>query len=118
MKKVLLFALVAVMALSTFALVGCGGGDSDVSGSKYVGTWKALGMSLGDESEAIDDEWILTLNDDGTGTITGEGETSEFTWELTDEGFKTDGDMKLKFKDDGDNIVAKVIGVKLTFEKQ
>ena len=43
---------------------------------------------------------------------------TDFSWEPTDGGFKTTGDVKLKFKDDGDNITAKVIGVNLTFEKQ
>ena len=33
-------------------------------------------------------------------------------------GFKTKGDAKMKFKDDGDRIHAKVIGVNLNFEKQ
>ena len=58
------------------------------------------------------------INGDGTGTIDDGEEVSEFTWEPTDEGFKTKGDMKLKFKDDGDNIKAKILGADLTFAKQ
>lgn len=36
----------------------------------------------------------------------------------TDDGFKTKGDMKLTFKDDGDKIKASIIGVDLVFERQ
>ena len=59
----------------------------------------------------------------GTGTCVavdeeGVEETTEFTWEPTDEGFKTKGDMKLKFTDDGEQIHAKMFGVSLNFEKQ
>ena len=113
-----MLAVAAIMALTVFAFTGCGGGDADNSDSPYVGTWKATDMSLADESEAVEEDWILTINEDGTGTISNGDETSEFTWEPTDEGFKTKGDMKLKFKADGDTISAKIIGVKLTFEKQ
>jgi hypothetical protein len=54
-------------------------------------------------------EWTMTLNGDGTGKFVsvengGEPETTDITWELTDEGFRTKGDTKLKFTDEGDNI--------------
>ena len=116
--------LISFMMVLTFALAACGGGGSsdDVSGSKYVGTWKADTASFAGESESFDDMIVLTLNDDGTGTMTGlneEGgeEVSDFTWTLTDGGFKTSGDVKLKFKDDGDGIVANIIGVDLHFTR-
>ena len=118
MKKIVSIALAAVMVLTALALTACGSSGSDLSDSKYVGSWKAVSMSVGDESEAPDGEWMLTVNDDGTGTLDDGSEISEFTWEPADGGFKTKGDVKLKFKDDGDNITAKVIGVTLTFEKQ
>ena len=120
MKRITFIAVVSVLILSAFIFTSCGGGgDTDLSDSKYVGTWKAASMSLGDESEAPDGEWILTINGDGTGTLDGGEEApSEFTWSPADGGFKTKGDVKLTFKDDGDNITAKVIGVTLTFEKQ
>ena len=118
MKKLVAIALAAVMVLAALSLTACGGGESDYSDSPYVGTWKALDMSLGDESEAIEEDWELVLNEDGTGTLSADEEVSEFTWEPTDEGFKTKGDVKLKFKDKGDTIVASIFGVKLAFEKQ
>ena len=44
--------------------------------------------------------------------------TSNITWELTKEGFKTKGDTKLTFTDDGDNIKTRLLGVDLIFERQ
>ena len=73
---------------------------------------------MGTESGKLDVEFTLVIKGDGTGELVSEGETSSFTWEPTDKGFKTDGDMKLDFTDDGDKIKATVIGADLTFEKQ
>ena len=78
-----------------------------------------MGVTILDSTEEFEDEIILTLNADGTGTLTGgDEEASEFTWTLTDNGFSTKGDMKVKFTDDGDNIKAKILGADLVFEKQ
>ena len=102
-----------------FLLVSCGKkNNADVSDSKYVGTWKAVKMSLKDESEALEQSWVLTLNGDGTGQFVDDDGTSKITWELTDDGFRTKGDTKLKFKDDGDKIKTNIIGVDLIFERQ
>lgn len=124
MKKTCIVLAIAMTAMFCVLLAGCGSSGEDLSDSKYVGTWKAVSMNLGDEEGAFEDgEHLLTLNGDGTGTFhstdeTGAEENAELTWELTDEGFKTKGDAKLKFTDDGDRIYAKVIGVTLYFEKQ
>ena len=119
MKRMLSIGIVVVMILSTLALTACGGGKGgNVAESRYVGTWKALSMSLGETSENLDNDWTLTLNADGTGTLASAEEATDFTWELTDKGFKTQGGMKMTFTDDGDNIKSKIIGVDLTFEKQ
>ena len=64
--------LISLMMVLTFALAACGGGGSeDLSGSKYLGTWKAESVSVGDESGELGDEgsYTLTLNGDGTGTF-------------------------------------------------
>ncbi len=121
MKKTMMILAVAMAAMFCVVLAGCGGGDSggsDLSDSKYVGTWEAVSMTLADEEEPFEDKCIMTLNSDGTGTLESEDEVSEFTWELTDKGFKTQGDMKMKFVDNGDRISGKVIGVDLNFEKK
>ena len=122
MKKTIIVLAVVMTALLCVILAGCGSsGGGDLSDSKYVGTWKAVSMSLGDEEEPYDGECILTLNGDGTGVLedgSGEEEATQFNWELTDEGFKTTGDMKMKFVDNGDTISGKILGANLNFEKQ
>ena len=123
MKKIISIAIAAIMMLSVLALTACGGGNSgsseDLANSKYVGTWVTAGVALGDESGELDVESILTLNGDGTGTLTTEGEDpANFTWELTSDGFKTKGDMKLKFTDEGDGIKANIFGADLLFVRQ
>ena len=124
MKKFVAISVSIIMVLSVLALTACGGGGSseDLSDSKYVGTWKGVEMTVADESEEFQDDIILTINGDGTGTLVGseEGETEEssFTWEPTSDGFKTKGDVKMTFKDDGDKITSKIIGVTMVFEKQ
>jgi hypothetical protein len=131
MKKKLAI-LISLMMVMSFTFAACGGGGSsessegtDYSDSKYVGTWKVESLAIGSESEDVDDggEWTLTLNSDGTGksvSVDGEsGETEEtnFTWEPTSDGFKTSGDTKLTFKDDGDGIVTKFLGADIRFVK-
>lgn len=122
MKKTLVILAVAMTALFCVMLAGCGGssgGGEDLSDSQFTGTWNAVSMSIGDESEPFDETCIMTLNGDGTGTLDDGEESSEFTWELTDEGFKTSGDMKMKFVDNGDGTISgKILGTNLNFEKQ
>ena len=43
---------------------------------------------------------------------------NDITWELTKDGFRTKGDAKMKFKDDGDKIKTTILGASLVFEKQ
>ena len=121
MKKILSITLVTILVFSALVLTACGGsssGSEDLSNSKYVGTWKNTGISMGTESGKLDVEFTLVIKGDGTGELVSEGETSSFTWKPVDKGFKTAGDMKLTFTDDGDNIKATIIGADLTFEKQ
>ena len=122
MKKKLAILLSLAMVL-TFALAACGsGGGEDLSDSKYVGTWEADSLSFAGESGDLDGVFRLTLNGDGTGEFQsvdpeGNEEISDFTWQLTDDGFKTKGDTKMKFKDDGEGIKAKILGADLHFDK-
>lgn len=116
MKKRLAILLSLAMVL-TFALAACGGSGDDLSDSKYVGSWKASAVTLGEESGELEGDYILTLNGDGTGTFASEDDVSEFTWQLTSDGFKTKGDIKLKCKDDGDGIYTDFLGVSLHFER-
>ena len=126
MRKHISIVLALMLVLSTFLLTACGGGSSnteDLKNSRYVGTWTTKGIEIGEDSEELEGEWLLVLNEDGTGTLSGslEGEEedpSEFTWKLVDGGFKSSGDVKATFKDDGDKITSKIIGVTMVFEKQ
>lgn len=119
MKKTVVVLVAAMAAMFCVALAGCGGGGGDLSDSKYVGAWQAVSISLGDEEGAYDETCIMILNGDGTGTIESADEVTEFTWELTDEGFKTKGDMKMKFVDNGDDTISgKVFGTRLNFERK
>ena len=126
MKKKLALLLSLAMVL-TFALAACGGGsesaDQDLSDSKYVGTWVSDSMSFAGEEGDMQSVFTLTLNGDGTGTLTGEEadgteDVSSITWSLTDEGFKTEGDAKMTFKDDGDAIVTKLLGVEMRLVRE
>ena len=125
MKKALSTFLCVVLIVSCFALAGCGSkkGTADLSGSKYVGTWVISNLSIMEENDSVtesDDlsKVTLTLLEDGTGHMDSPDEVSNFTWEEVDGGFKTSGDVKMTFKDEGDGIVGKVIGVELHFVKK
>ena len=120
MKRFISIALISIMILSALAFTACGGGgsDADLSDSKYVGTWKAQSINVGDESGEVEDKYLMIINADGTGTMTGDDGLNEFTWTPIDGGFKTKGDMKVTFKDDGDNIKARIFIVDLVFVKQ
>ncbi len=119
MKKKTVLILGLILVLSFTMLTACGGGGSseDLSDSKYVGTWKAANMSLGEETGEFEDEVLLIVNPDGTGQMTQGDEVSEFKWTPKDDGFKVTGDVKTTFKDEEGGIVAKVIGVELHFVK-
>lgn len=113
-----------VIALSCVLLAGCGGGgNADVSESKYVGTWKAVSLSaFGEEDnadEVFDAELILVLNADGTAEFTSDGETATATWSETSDGFKIKGDdVNLKFKEVEGGVEASILGVGILFEQQ
>lgn len=121
MKKRMLILIGLLLVISLTAFAACGSSsetsDADLSDSPYVGTWVATGLTLGDQSGEVGD-WIMVLNADGTGTLSGEGEESSFTWAPKEGGgFSTDGDVKTDFKDEEGGIKAKVIGVSLHFVK-
>lgn len=109
-------------ALVCIVLVGCGGGggNADVSESKYIGTWTATNVSAFDETEDADEvfggEFIVVLNGDGTATITAEGETATGTWSETSTGFTVKGDdFNTTFKEVEGGVETSIIGVKIFF---
>ena len=119
MKKSTVFVLCLIMVLSSVFLPACGADKTtDLSGSKYVGTWKGVSMTLKDEKGEFEDEINLILNADGTAKFTSGDEVTEYTWKETSNGFKLEGGAKMTFTDDGDGIKSKVLGVELHFERQ
>lgn len=86
MKKKLtaLFTVVTALVLS-LVLVGCGGGGKDAK-EVFAGNWKATSMTGFDEDdwefcESLGMSIVLTLEDDGTATISIFGESMDGTWE-------------------------------------
>ena len=127
MKKTLSYLLCVAVLVSCIMLTACSGKkkeeSADLSNSKYLGTWKVSEVSILDTSEELDDsddlsQLTVTLLEDGTGHMDDPEGVSSFTWTEIDGGFKTEGDVKLTFKDDGDGIKANIIGVDLHFVKQ
>ena len=121
-KKKKLAILISFLMVMCFAFAACGGSsDVDLSDSEYVGEWICESVSVADESSGLDGgTWTLTLNGDGTGTFVsvdneGTEETSDITWELTDDGFKTKGDTKLTFTKEDSGIKTTLLGVELHF---
>ena len=127
MKKALSYLLCMAILVSCIALTACGNNkrspSADLTGSKYLGTWIASGLSFLDTSAPVDDSddlstVTITLLEDGSGHMDSADEVSKFTWEEIDGGFKTSGGVKMTFKDEGEGIKATIFGVDLYFVKQ
>lgn len=120
MRRKLVLLVGMIVMISCFALSGCskGEGSSDYSDSKYVGTWKIDTISFQEASEEFDENWVLIVKADGTGISKDSEEETDFTWQPTEDGFKTKGSVKMTFKDKGDKIETGLFGVNLTFHKE
>ena len=115
MKKLITAILCLTMVL---CLAGCGE-KKDVSSSKYIGTWKTNSVSLGDKEGELDTEITLVLNGDGTAVFSSsDGDATNCTWVETSKGFKLKGDVKLTFKEDGDQVKATILGATMAFDRQ
>ena len=129
MKKTIIILAFAMAAMFCVLLAGCGssGGDgADLSDSKYVGTWKAVSVELKDKKadldEALEEDFIIVLNEDGTAKISSEDGQEEAKWFENDKGFRVQGvdsetDLKIN-KDKNGRMVLSFVGVHLVFEKQ
>ena len=126
MKK--LFALVCTfaLALACITLTGCGDkGGSDLTNSKYVGTWEATKATVADEEttveEVLDGPFILELKGDGSCDATMGEDKIEATWSETGDGIKTKGTsdkLDLKFKDNDGTLETSVVGMHFYLEKK
>ena len=89
MKKGVAVILCLLMAVSCLLLQAYGDtGKKDLSGSKYIGTWKAVSVSIKDVEEPFEKECYLVLNADGTAKFSSDKEVTECTWSETGTGFK------------------------------
>lgn len=124
MKKRFITALCLLMAVTCFVLAGCGSSSSssaepqDLTNSKYLGTWKAVSLAMGDKNGTFDQEILLALNADGTAVFTSEGENDACKWQETSDGIKLTDGVSMEFKADGDAMTTNVLGAELRFEKQ
>lgn len=95
-KRIGILAALACAFALCFALVGCGG---QVDNSKFLGSWELESGSdetLDAESielmKSLGLEVVLTLNEDGTGSLDLFGEAQDVKWEATS---ATEGKMTM-----------------------
>lgn len=123
MKKLGIIAALCCAFVLCFALVGCGGVDK----SNYTGDWKlAYGSDENldaDSLELMDSlglTVILTLNDDGTGTLNLFGDSMDATWEASSNEEGTialdDSDASLKLSG-GELTIEDSTGASMTFKR-
>lgn len=126
-KKLISIISCMFLALACVILVGCGKGGNpqptDMSGSAYVGTWKADHATLAGEAvsleEIVDGEMILELNADGTAKLSSAPDVSEGVWSETSKGVKIKGeDIDMEFENKDGGLEANVLGVHILFVKQ
>ena len=92
---------------------------ADLSGSKYLGNWRLTSVSMKDKYEEPEEDYILTLNADGSASFTAQSaQVEDYTWKEADYGVYLEGKSDLKLKDEGDYLMTKVLGVTLKLEKQ
>ena len=92
--------------------------ESDLTKSKYLGTWDAVSMSFADSTDPFEEECYLTLNPDGTAVFYTVDGAASCTWVETAKGLILLDDADMVFTDAGDAITMKTIGVTIRFEKR
>ena len=118
MKKIVALTLVLVMVL---ALCACGGGSD--SKNPAVSTWKISGLfeSGEDYTEYMDafgfTGLAIVLNEDGTGSMTMDGQTADIKWE-DGKIINPDTNESLNFTIDGDKLTVQEDTVELVFTRQ
>ena len=127
-KKLGIIAVCAMALALCFALVGCGGVDK----SKYTGDWQlAYGSdeNLDADSialmESLGLKVVLTLNEDGTGSLDMFGSKLSVSWEaksntegtltMNDNGTDTSADLSLS--EGGELTITDSTGASMTFKR-
>ena len=112
MKKALALALVLVML---FALCACGSSRKD---EPALGAWKLTGLKMdGEDYSSFVSMFDMALNfkEDGTGTLTSEGEDIPLKW---DSNSFTDGADTFQYSFDADgNLTFEAEGTLFIFSR-
>ncbi|MBQ6466605.1 MAG: hypothetical protein IJJ61_01565 [Clostridia bacterium] len=123
MKKALAIILCLVLAGSCLVcLSACG--KQDLTNSQYLGTWKATSAKFKGEDvdikEALkDDEFIVTLNGDGTAIVSDPDGDKTANWKETSKGAKVKGDdINVVMSWLGDSFEVSILGFHLILTKQ
>ena len=117
MKRIAALTLILVMVL---ALCACGGSDGK---NPAVGTWTIKSMTNGGETYSVDDVptlkdfIVMELREDGTGTMTMDGQTADIKWE-DGKLINPDTNETLPITLDGDKLTIKQDTVELVFARQ
>ena len=135
MKKAFVVLCVMLMTVSCI-FCGCGkkkedGGSgtttqstvASVDKSQYVGTWNAVRAELlGKESDlkdALEDDLVMILNEDGTASLISGDDESTGKWAVTSDGIKLTGeDMNTTLKNENGQLAIDLFGFHIYFEKQ
>ena len=119
MKRITAILACLLVLVSCVALAGCG--KQDLTNSKYLGTWVADKTRIMNDEANADDVfeggWTIKLNPDGTAVVTSKEQISNCTWSETSKGVKFKGDMKVKAVAEGEDLVIKMLGMRIYFVK-
>ena len=124
MKKAIGILGVAVILTVCLLLAGCGDKGGEVSpDSQYIGTWQAVKAEFkGDEvdiHEVLTEEFVFTLNQDGTAVVNTEGQEHQAPWTETNSEVRiSSDDINLTLKKNEGYLTMSILGVTIYFEKQ
>ena len=100
-----LAVLIAVIT-AAMMLFGCGG--KDMSGSEYLGKWKAV--------DTVFDEFHFTLQDNGKVKLNVNGDETTGKWDETENGISIEDEMEFQKLDDN-TLTYEVSGVTVHFAR-
>ena len=95
---------------------------SDLTNSKYVGTWKPVTIELFGKKDNFESDSRLEIKADGTALMYSVNEADEdkkaYVWKETDYGIFLDGKHDFKIKAEGDTLYLKFLGVTFGYVKE
>ena len=91
---------------------------TDLSNSKYVGTWRGVSVSFLNHSGEITADNSLIIKADGTATTGTGDDLKAYIWKETSYGIFLDGKSDLKMYANGDDLEVRFLGIVITYKKQ